>query len=452
MAASADDRTALRPGTPSAPGVHPRRLWSVRPASDREAGDAVVANFLLHWFPAKVSKAAMAWTYSFWLGTVSAALLLLLVLSGLPLLFLYVPSVERAYASVKDIEYVVAFGSWIRSVHRLSAHLMVAAVFLHLVRVFLTGAYKNGVGRSQRREWNWVIGVGMLLCTLFLSFTGYLLPWDQLAYWAVTVGTNIASSIPFVGPAARELMIGGRAIEQPTLIRFYALHVIVLPAALGALFLYHMWRIRRDGGLARADRETLLDAAVAVPPGPTKTYTLLGVARGTAPTVTARSLEAPAATVNSIPDLTRRAAIAVLGTIAVVGMLAVFIPSPLEEPANALVTPNPAKAPWYFLWLQEIVTDTTIRVGSFTVNGAFLGGVLLPGALLALLAAWPWLDRSPAGAAGAWLPRSRRRQNAVFLALVALVLILTVIGTFMRGPYWHLYWPWEAWPEIPTRI
>src|SRR5215813_14976144 len=125
---------------PSAPGVHPRRLWSLRPASDREAGDAVVSNFLLHWFPAKVTKASLAWNYSFWLGTISAALLLLLIVSGVPLLFLYVPSVERAYASVKDIEYVVTFGSWIRSVHRLSAHLMVAAVFLHLVRVFLTGA------------------------------------------------------------------------------------------------------------------------------------------------------------------------------------------------------------------------------------------------------------------------------------------------------------------------
>nr|HRC84186.1 cytochrome b N-terminal domain-containing protein [Thermoanaerobaculia bacterium] len=194
------------PASPSAPGVHPRRFWSLSPRSDRQAGDAVVSNFLLHWFPAKVQKASLEWSYSFWLGTASAALLLLLILSGMPLLFLYVPSVERAYASVKDIEYVVAFGSWIRSVHRLSAHLMVAVVFLHMVRVFLTGAYKNGVGQGQRREINWLLGVVMLLATLFLSFTGYLLPWDQLAYWAVTVGTNIASSIPWVGPKIRELL------------------------------------------------------------------------------------------------------------------------------------------------------------------------------------------------------------------------------------------------------
>ncbi len=435
-----------------APGVHPKPFWSLRPRSDRQAGDAVVSNFLLHWFPAKVSKASMEWSYSFWLGTVSAAFLLLTILSGLPLLFLYIPSVERAYASVKDIEYVVTFGSWIRSVHRLSAHGMVVAVFLHLVRVFLTGAYKNGVGRGQRRQWNWVIGVMMFLLTLFLSFTGYLLPWDQLAYWAVTVGTNIASSIPWVGPTIRELLIGGRTIEQPTLIRFYVLHCIALPGGLGVLFLYHMWRVRKDGGLARADREGVLAEKVAVAASPTKTYTLLGVARGTAPAIRASSIEAPETTVNAVPDLVRRAAIVVLGTLAVVGMLAVFIASPLEEPANALVTPNPAKAPWYFLWLQEIVTLATVRIGSFTINGAFLGGVVLPGLLLGLLTFWPWLDKSPVAAAGAWFPQSRRAQNWVFLAVCLAVIALTLVGTFCRGPYWHFFWPWEVWPEIPTRI
>jgi len=437
---------------PSAPGVHPRRLWSFAPRSDRESGDAVVSNFILHWFPAKISKASLQWTYSFWLGTVSAALLLLLTLSGLPLLFLYVPSVERAYASVKDIEYVVTFGWWIRAVHRIAAHLMVVAVALHLVRVFLTAAYRNGTGRGQRREWNWVMGVAMLLATLFLSFTGYLLPWDQLAYWAVTVGTNIASSIPVVGPGVRELLIGGRTIEQATLIRFYVLHVILLPGGLGVLFAYHMWRIRKDGGLARADREALLAAPAATPASATKTYTLLGVARGTAPAVSATSLEAPDRTVNAVPDLTRRAAIVTLGTIAVLSILASLIASPLEEPANALVTPNPAKAPWYFLWLQEIVTDTTVKLGSVTINGAFIGGVVLPGLLLAVLTVWPWLDRSPVEAVGVWFHRSRRTQNLVFLLVVAVIVVFTLIGLFARGPYWNFYWPWEAWPAIPSRI
>jgi quinol-cytochrome oxidoreductase complex cytochrome b subunit len=437
---------------PEAPGVHPKRFWSYRPASDRQAGDAVVSNFLLHWFPAKSDKASLSWSYSLWLGTVSAALLLLLVLSGLPLLFLYIPSVERAYASVKDIEYVITFGSWIRAVHRISAHLMVAVVFLHLVRVFLAGAYKNGVGQGQKREWNWVIGVAMLLLTLFLSFTGYLLPWDQLAYWAVTVGTNIASSVPYVGPTIRELLIGGRNIEQATLIRFYVLHVLFLPMLVGALFGYHMWRVRKDGGLARADRTRRLEEARETPAAPSKTYTLLGLARGATPAVRATSVEAPDTTVNSVPDLTRRIAIVVLGTIAIVGILSVFVRSPLEEPANPLITPNPAKAPWYFLWLQEIVTDTTIHIGKFTINGAFLGGVLLPGLLVTLLTAWPWLDRSPGRTAGLWFAADRRRQNLVFLLLVAGVIVLTVVGTFLRGPYWHFYWPWQPWPELPSRI
>jgi quinol-cytochrome oxidoreductase complex cytochrome b subunit len=436
----------------TAPGVHPRRWWSYRPQSDRESGDAIVSNFLLHWFPAKVTKSSLDWSYSFWLGAVSSALFLLLILSGFPLLFLYIPSVERAYASVKDIEYVVAFGSWIRSVHRFSAHLMVAAVFLHLVRVFLTGAYKNGVGRGQRREWNWILGVGMLLLTLFLSFTGYLLPWDQLAFWAVTVGTNIASSVPLVGPTVRELLIGGRTIDQPTLIRFYALHVFVLPAALGLLFVYHVWRIRKDGGLARADRDLLLEQKAEEPPAPGKTYTLLGIARGTAPTIRTASLEAPDRTVNSVPDLTRRAAIVVLLTIALVSILSALIRSPLEEAANPLITPNPAKAPWYFLWLQEIVTDTTFHIGSYTVNGAFIGGVVLPGLLIVALTVWPWLDKSPGSAAGVWLPTSRRAQNLVFIGIVILILLFTLIGVFFRGPYWQFYWPWEAWPSIPTRI
>ena len=129
----------------------------------------------------------------------------------------------------------------------------------------------------------------------------------------------------------------------------------------------------------------------------------------------------------------------------------VVVPT-LEEAANPLITPNPAKAPWYFLWLQEIVTLTTVHIGSFTVNGAFLGGVILPGLLVGLLMFWPWLDKSPAAAAGVWFPKSRRVQNLVFLILVVAVIALTLIGTFCRGPAWDFYWPWQAWPPIPARI
>ena len=446
---------SAKPGTPapSAPGVHPKPFWSFRPRSDREAGDAVVSNFLLHWFPAKTYKPSLDWNYSFWLGTASAALFFLLVLSGLPLLLLYVPSVERAYGSVKDIEFVVTFGSWIRAVHRIAAHLMVAAVFLHLVRVFLTGAYKNGTGRGQRREWNWVLGVVMIVLTLFLSFTG--LP-------------------PAVGPAR---LLGGhrrdehrelgalrrprdaRAADRRANDRPADAHPLLRPArhlpagrARGAPRVPHV--AHPQGRRPREGRPLDADAGEEPrrPPAKTKTYSLLGVARGQAPAIRAVTLEAADRTVNSVNDLVRRISIVVLGTFAVVSIMACFIPSPLEEPANPMITPNPAKAPWYFLWLQEIVTDTTVKIGSFTINGAFLGGVILPTILLGLLAVWPWLDRSPAGAAGVWFHASRKRQNLVFLLVVLLVLAFTIVGTFLRGPYWNFYWPWQAWPELPTRI
>jgi len=142
----------------------------------------------------------------------------------------------------------------------------------------------------------------------------------------------------------------------------------------------------------------------------------------------------------------------VLATLAVMSLLAVILRSPLEEAANALVTPNPAKAPWYFLWLQEIVTDTTLHIGAFTINGAFVGGVILPGLLVTLLTVWPWIDRSPRAAAGVWFAPHRRLQNATFLAIVAVIVVFTLIGTFCRGPYWQFYWPWQTWPDIPTRL
>src|SRR5512137_3230129 len=164
-----------------------RRFWSFRPSTAREVADAIFANFLLHWFPARMRASSLAWRPTFWLGTVSWVLFVLLLLSGLPLMVFYIPSTREAYQSIKDIEHVVSFGWWMRAAHRIAAHLMVIVVSLHLARVFLTGAYRNGGAREQHREWNWVIGVAMLASTVLLSFTGYLLPWDQLAYWAVTV-------------------------------------------------------------------------------------------------------------------------------------------------------------------------------------------------------------------------------------------------------------------------
>ncbi len=425
--------------------------WTWQPASDREAGDSIVRNFLLHWFPSKITRQSLSWSYSFWLGTVAAALFLILALTGVVLMFLYIPSVERAYGSIKDLEYTVSFGSFLRSLHRISAHLMVAAVFLHMVRVFLTGAYRNTLGTLQNRPLNWIVGVLLLLATLLLSFTGYLLPWDQLAYWAITVGTNIASAAPIVGEPIRFVLLGGTTIGQSTLLRFYVLHCFFLPMFVLLLFSYHMWRVRKDGGLACTDHLALEQKAVDAPPSKSKTYSLLGITTGTTVHVKTALVNDDQHLVQASPNLTRRLAVVILGSFVAVSLMALFLRAPLEEAANPSITPNPAKAPWYFLWLQELVTDTTFTIGGFTINGAFIGGILVPALLVAWLLAAPYLDKSPLNTIGVWWAHARRKHNLIFLALVLAVLCLTVVGTFLRGPYWNFYLPWN-WPELPRRL
>ena len=427
--------------------------WTWRPDTKREAGDAIVKNFLLHWFPSKISLESLSWGYSFWLGTISAVLFLILTVTGAILMFLYVPSVERAYLSVKDLEFSITYGWFLRGLHRISAHLMVAAVFLHLVRVFLTGGFKNGrKAVGQNRPLNWVIGVALLLITLLLSFTGYLLPWDQLAYWAITVGTNIASSAPVVGEWTRFVLLGGTTIEQGTLIRFYVLHCFFLPLLTLLLVSYHMWRVRKDGGLAIADQKHDTAQKATMPAVSTKTYSLLGITGGTSVDVQNVMMDEERDTVPSSPHLTVRLAVVTLATLVGAILLTLLFAAPLEEAANPAVTPNPAKAPWYFLWLQELVTITTFTIGGFTVNGALIGGILLPGVLVLLAVLWPYLDKSPTGTVGRWFPKERRTQNIVFLLIVAFILVLTFIGTFMRGPYWELYAPWEIWEAAPRRF
>ena len=426
--------------------------WTWKPESEFEAGDSIVRNLLLHWFPSKITFESLSFRYSLWLGTASAVLFAILTLTGVILMFLYVPSVERAYASVKDIEYAVAFGWFLRGLHRIGAHLMVLIVFVHMIRVFLTGGYKNGVAAGQNRPLNWIIGVVLLFSTLLLSFTGYLLPWDQLAFWAITVGTNIALAAPLVGEQIRFLLLGGNEIAQSALIRFYVLHCFVLPTAVLLLFAWHMWRIRKDGGLACVDQAALSQKKEKAQPVKSKTYSLLGIAGTRTVHVETTLVDEDRYATNSSPYLTRRLLVAILATTFLSALMAIGIEAPLEEPANPAVTSNPAKAPWYFLWLQELVADTTVRIGDMTINGALVGGIIIPGLLSGLLLLWPYLDRSPVSAAGVWFGPQRLRQNLVFLFIVLLIVILTIVGTFMRGPYWVLYWPWEAWELLPRHF
>ncbi len=204
----------------------------------------MMGNVFLHLHPVKISRQAMKITYTWCMGGISFFLFLLLTITGVFLMFYYVPDTRDAYQNINQLNSAVSFGHLVRNMHRWAAHLMVVSVTLHMIRVFYHGAYK------PPREFNWVIGVLLFFVTLFLSFTGYLLPWDQIAIWAITVGTNLAPYTPLLGDPVYKVLVGGGAVGQATLVRFYVGHVILLPLAGALLMAVHFWRIRKDGGEA----------------------------------------------------------------------------------------------------------------------------------------------------------------------------------------------------------
>ena len=214
------------------------------PSTSRTRALAVMNNVFLHLHPVRVKRHAVRYTYTFCLGGISFFLFLALTVTGLYLMFFYVPSIADAYRDIQSIESAVAFGSFTRNMHRWAAHLMVLTVFLHMIRVFYHGAYK------PPREFNWVVGVVLLFCTLWLSFTGYLLPWDQIAFWAITVGTQMAQYAPILGPETGFFLLGGIQVGGDTLLRFYVMHVIAFPLITAIFLVVHFWRIRKDGGIS----------------------------------------------------------------------------------------------------------------------------------------------------------------------------------------------------------
>jgi quinol-cytochrome oxidoreductase complex cytochrome b subunit len=225
----------LRPGSPFKKGYSD---------SPRNRSYVVMNNVLYHLHPVKVKRHGVKLSYTLCLGGLSFFLFILLTITGIFLMFYYTPSAETAYADIEALSTNVAFGSLVRNMHRWGAHLMVLSVFLHMSRVFYHGAYK------PPREFNWVVGVILLLLTLLLSFSGYLLPWDQLALWAVTVGTNMAGFVPVVGNEVKFALLAGVEVSGATLLRFYVLHVLAFPFILVIFLAVHFWRVRKDGGIS----------------------------------------------------------------------------------------------------------------------------------------------------------------------------------------------------------
>ncbi len=472
---------------------------------DTDLGRAEVMNqnFFLHVLPVSVHKNTLRFSYTLGLGVIAFVLFLILIVGGIVLMFYYVPATDQAYQRMKDLEFVVSNGKLLRNIHRWAAHGMVAAVFLHMCRVFYTGSFR------PPREFNWVVGVLLFFLTLLLSFTGYLLPWDQLAFWAITVGTNIVGYFPLVGKQVRYLLLGGNEIGQEALIRFYVLHVAILPIFLLAVLGIHFWRIRKDGGLSGPEEHGVPSASLPptpieptpeiIPPDPRKTYGLMALIKGRTPMVD----RGPEDTLMAWPHLVFRLLVLSVLTLAVCMIWSLVADAPLKEIANPKFPENPAKAPWYFLGLQELVSYS-----------AFMGGVFIPGLTLVALMIIPYIDRDPAGT-GIWFHSARGRKIALLaafstIAVVSLLLflnlrtaglrglypaapqwlvdlinpgsllllylvvfffitgyltnslreasiglftgfvvafaLLTVVGVYLRGPNWEFYWFWQSWP------
>ena len=374
----------------------------------------VFGNVFLHLQPVRVAKDALRVTYTWGLGGIAFYLFLILVVSGILLMFYYRPASLLAFQDIKDLAFAVTLGQFLRNLHRWAAHLMVITVILHMVRVFLTGAYK------PPREYNWVVGVILLVMTFFLSYTGYLLPWDQLALWAVTVGAQMAANspllgnegpfkLPFITPFndARFGLIGGTVIGDATLIRFYVLHCIAVPFLFSLFLCVHLWRVRKDGFSKQTGEK-----------------------------------------VDTWPHLISREFLAAALVTVILFVWSLLLNAPLEAQANLNVTPNPSKAPWYFLGLQELLV----------YFDPWIAGVVLPTVIMIGLMAIPYLDTNPKGVGywakmrwkrvgglPLWVPEERPFAVTVFLLGTILWFVLIFIGVYCRGPNWEWYWPWEPW-------
>jgi quinol-cytochrome oxidoreductase complex cytochrome b subunit len=291
-------------------------------------------NLILHLHPRKVKPYTLRFNLTFGLGGMAALLVVIQVFTGLLLKFHYIPSPEGAYNSVLNINEGLLFGKLAHNIHHWSAVLLLWITFLHLLRVVFTGAY------SKPRHATWIFGVILLILVILSNFTGYLLPWDQLSYWAVTVVTSLLQYIPLVGETIKQSLLGGQEVGGVTLSNFFNLHTGIIPLAIIILMGFHFWRIRKAGGLVvPADKkdESLID-----------TY----------------------------PNLVAREFVVALVLLAFLLAISVIFDAPLRERANPYFSPNPAKAPWYFMGLQEllihfhpifvvVIFPLTILAGSF---------------------------------------------------------------------------------------
>lgn len=380
----------------------------------------VFDNFFLHIHPTKIRRSALDFTYTWGLGGITFLCFFVLVISGGMLMAWYIPQADHAHNSVQDLHFIVPFGSLVRNLHRWAGHTMIVVAILHMLRVFLTGSYK------KPREFNWVIGMGLLFLIIAGSFTGYLLPWDQVGYWSVTMGMNMLSSAPLVGANGpfrlpfisvdydlAYLVLGSRVPDNRTLQRFYALHCFGIPLIMTTLIGVHFWRIRKDGFSA--------PSAIGVPGG------------RVASDLELKNYQGIIEEVPTWPHLVAREFLAMLVVVFIARLWATLQSAPLDVIANAARTPNPLKAPWFIVGFQELAL----------YFDPWLAELLFPALLLFGLLALPYIDPSPRGV-GIYGFSHRRVAISLFLMGYLLWLALTITGVFFRGPYWQLVAPWSG--------
>jgi quinol-cytochrome oxidoreductase complex cytochrome b subunit len=336
--------------------------------TERERRLVVLHHLLLHLRPTQVPVASLNISRTFGLGGMSIVLLTLLGISGVLLMFAYEPSPDRAHDSLQLLEHDFLFGRLVRGVHYWSANLLVMMTVLHLLRVLFTGAF------TGPRRFNWVIGLMLLFGALLSNFTGYLLPWDQRSYWAITICASMAGYIPLIGSLLQQLVQGGPDIGPVTLLNYYAIHTTINPVMLLVLLGFHVWRVRKARGIAlpEAAREERV------------TY---------------------------IPHLlVREVAVGAL-VVGVVLLLAICFAAPLGTPANPGMSPNPAKAPWYFMGFQELLLHFH----------SFFAVCAIPLVAVVGLVLIPFL-RGDEEAVGTWFISTKGRRLAGMAALFALLM------------------------------
>ncbi len=337
------------------------------------ATQKAITRLLLHLHPPKIDEQAIKWNRTFGLGGIAALLFVILFFTGLLLRFVYVPSVEGAYDSIVALNNNTLFGRLLRNLHYWSATLLVIVTFLHLVRVF----YSQSIYYERRK--NWLYGLLLLFLVVSSNFTGYLLPWDQLAFWAVTIMTNMLTYIPLIGDGLANLIRGGEEVNANTLLRFYHFHTGLLPLLMVFFMSVHFWLVRKVKG------------------------------------VTVKN-PAERKMVDTNPHLVSKEVFVALALIIFLLLFAMFFNAPLQDKAQPTVSPNPSKAPWYFMGFQELLLNIHPTFASF----------IIPALALTLFIYLPFMKFDSLNT-GTWFNSPRGKQATLVSALFSVVFTLTLI-------------------------